>query len=187
MNNRRLKVINGTEEILDYQWQPDPQGILRIHASAVGTPRGALLFLGPSTAGKSTIKSLLALHSKPLADDCAFLVPNDGHWGVAGADNFRTIRPLGEDKAHELETIPLQGIFHIHKSPVAALEPVTAVESCFYLTAGFFELAIQLLSDFDDRRSVFSELADVARSVTAYRLYFDLDNKFVEFLEVFLS
>lgn len=52
------------------------RGLLPLHASAVGTPRGAVAFLGDSGAGKSSLVAFLAQRGHTvLADDICLLDP----------------------------------------------------------------------------------------------------------------
>lgn len=54
------------------------RGMLAIHASAIETEKGAVLFCGPSGCGKSTLLSALVERGYPmLADDIVGLVLND--------------------------------------------------------------------------------------------------------------
>lgn len=56
---------------------------LVLHASAVGTPYGALLIVGSSGAGKSTLSSLLCAMGYPLMADDAVQVQETGEGWVA--------------------------------------------------------------------------------------------------------
>ena len=52
------------------------RGMLPLHASAVATPRGAALFVGPVGAGKSTLAATLAAQGFALiADDLSVITP----------------------------------------------------------------------------------------------------------------
>lgn len=52
------------------------RGLLPLHASAIGTPRGAVAFLGHSGAGKSSLVAFLAQRGHPiLADDTCVVDP----------------------------------------------------------------------------------------------------------------
>ena len=52
------------------------RGLLPLHASAIGTPRGTVAFLGHSGAGKSSLAAFLARRGHPvLADDICLIDP----------------------------------------------------------------------------------------------------------------
>lgn len=66
------------------------RGVLACHASAVATPRGALLIAGDSASGKSTLAAALLLRGcRLLADDVAPVELNDEGWPV--------VRPTSPD------------------------------------------------------------------------------------------
>jgi len=66
------------------------RGITCIHASVVAVEAaqglGAIAFIGPAGAGKSTIAAAFALRGhRVVSDDIAVLVPEAGHWTVESA------------------------------------------------------------------------------------------------------
>jgi aryl sulfotransferase len=70
------------------------RGCLPIHASAVDTPEGAILFVGPSACGKSTMAAALVAHGYPLiSDDFAALQIREGSVWVLPSFPELELRP----------------------------------------------------------------------------------------------
>jgi energy-coupling factor transporter ATP-binding protein EcfA2 len=156
-------------------------GILKLHASAVSVNGGALIFLGPSGVGKSTICQLLAGFAQPLADDITHLVPQGrGRWTVVDASDRSGL--LSESEAMARKRIPLQATFRLYQASQPRLERVEPLESCRHLTAALFENRIWAQYETWEEKAVFSELAAIARSVPGYRFYFDQSPKTIEMI-----
>ena len=152
----------------------EPFGIMLIHASAVVVNGVALIFLGPSDTGKSTICRLLSEFAQPLADDMVYLIPHMiGEWAIACADVCAPRGPLSETEAAALEDIPLRAIFRLYQASEPRLEHISALETCRHLTAALFEFYGSQLWDIGIKKTAFSHLAPIARLVPGYALYFD--------------
>jgi hypothetical protein len=153
--------------------EPDPNGIVAIHASAVYDDHGALVFLGPTGAGKSTVCELLSAETRKLADDKVYLVPlEDGAWAVADASHRSYYGPLSEGEAALLETWPLQALFRLYQAPRIRLQPADALTTCRDLVNAFLELYWHRYLDVAAMRGAYRSLARVSRGVSAYRLHF---------------
>ncbi|MBN1891001.1 MAG: radical SAM protein [Thermoflexales bacterium] len=153
---------------------PDPLGILAIHASAVSVGRQAMIFLGPSQSGKSTICRLLSTHCQPLADDKVYLIPRaNGRWDVANADQRVFHGSLSVEQAMALEGIPLRAIFYLHKAAEPSVERLESVALGRYLTNALFELYWPQKYEFGTKRALFASASAVARIVPGYHLYFN--------------
>ena len=120
--------------------------LIILHASGISGERGALLFCGHSTFGKSTISSLLARRYRKFADDLAyvwceatvkgtFLEPKaldlERYVGCCFPDGTADGgRRQGDLPAHESEwAAPLTGLFWLKKSKGFRLSPMTPAES----------------------------------------------------------
>jgi hypothetical protein len=146
-----------------------------IHASAVYTAAGALIFLGPSETGKSTIRRLLSAQAEPLADDKVRLTWQNGVWRVTSADGGRHKRLISEEQTAEPPRhIPLRAVVRLHQASAPALQPIDMLLTCRYLTDAYFEVQIHRPLDVEARQWAFAWLAQVARSVPGYHLHFDL-------------
>lgn len=148
----------------DNQLVPNLPGILTLHASAVAVNGEAFIFLGPSETGKSTICRLLAAYTQPLADDLIYLAHCGGaEWKVANAE-FDT----------QVHNPPLRAIFRLYQAPAVRLEQLDDLQICRHLTDAFFEAHWQRQYDLETKKSAFTALAVVARSIPGFRLHFNL-------------
>ncbi len=162
---------------------PDPGGIWGLHASAVVAPGGALVFLGTSGAGKSTIRRLLRPSFRPLAEDAVYLIPaHDGSWSVADAGSPQPLQPLSEGEIAKLRGVPLQAVFALAKGDDVRLERLDALSACRQLMNGLFEMVRQNAFTPDVRRRSFADVAAIARRYPAYRLVFNLSGRVVDLM-----
>jgi hypothetical protein len=156
---------------------------LPIHASAVQAEGGALLFLGPSETGKSTVRQLLEAHLPALADDIVYLVPQaEGRWGVAPVDNRAFWEPLSASEVAALRIVPLQAVLRLYRAAEPRLERIPILETCRHLIGAFFEVYWPRCCDVPAKKMAFTNLARVAAATTGYHLYFERSDKTVRVL-----
>lgn len=155
-----------------------------VHASAAQVNGGALIFLGPSGTGKSTVCKLLSDYASQIAADVVYLLPGpDGRWGVADGGRRAYEGPLSVEEAAALRPIPLRAIFRLFQAPASHLKPLDGLETCRYLTDALFEVAWQREYDVATKRELFSHLAAICRAVPGYELYFDLSSATLDLLK----
>lgn len=161
----------------DPRCAPDPLGIISIHASAVTVGSQALIFLGPSETGKSTICQLLTTytHMQAVADDIIYFIPHAGDiWEVANGDGGRASRgPLTEEEASTLKGFPLFAIFRLYQAATPHIEQIDNLAGNLYLANAFFEVSRHRHSDVETKKRAFAELAAIARSIQCYDFFFD--------------
>lgn len=120
---------------------------LYLHASAVIVNGGAVLFLGHSTAGKSTIACLLSPIYPILADDTVLVREGDsGQWLVTdGKIRFNGIEPCHSTDMQppRLSDLPLHACVRIHKGPDLRREPLVAIELAQCLMDAVMEVDVQ--------------------------------------------
>ena len=176
---------------------------LFLHASAVVVDGGALLFLGHSTAGKSTIARLLGKVHPVLADDSVYVARGpDGNWrGVDGSFRFgRDELPGWQEevrrRAEGAGAVPLRGCFRIHKAAAARMEPRAPLELTRCLMDAAMEVDLQRKFGRPQegggaaagsisfvrqmRRQWFRWVADIARACPGGNLWFSRDSGGVE-------
>jgi len=150
--------------------QPDPNGVILLHAAAIETQDGAAIFLGPSGMGKSTLCSYLENYTTILADDKIYLIPRNGHWVVADATSERFFDPLRYSRVFGLRGTPLSAILRLHQATRPSIEPLRRQETCCYLTHSFFEIFWHRDWSVETKAAMFSALARIARVIPGYRL-----------------
>lgn len=160
------------------------RGIILVHASAVQVDGGAWIFLGPSGAGKSTIRRLLSALAQPVGDDAVYLIPQlGGGWAVTDASSYRMA--AGEPESAGLEKASLRGILRLYQAPSPRLERIHALDTCRHLAEAFFfffRLYEQEDWSIERRKSTFTSLAEIARSIPGYHLYFSRSPRTAELL-----
>ena len=175
---------------------------LFLHASSVVVEGGALLFLGHSTAGKSTIAQMLGAAYPVLADDSVFVSRRpDGRWGVVDggirfgegdfADWQKRIR-----RQIDQNSVPLRGCLRIHKASEVRMGPMDPVELARYLMDAAMEIDVQRkygrcsgLSEMEPvvweevlqmRRRWFGLAAEIARTCPGQHFWFSKSSQLPE-------
>ena len=168
---------------------------LFLHASAVATESGALLFLGHSTSGKSTIVRLLRSRFPTLADDSVYATLTEaGHWQVVDG-GFRFdgggVAEWQESVRRRTaagEGVRLAGCLRIRKSPAVRIAPLGELELAGHLMNAVMEIDLQRKlgrtgnaggSEWgqvrDCRRRWFGQVAEIARACPGWELWFSRD------------
>jgi hypothetical protein len=182
---------------------------LFLHASAVVVGGGALLFLGHSTAGKSTLARLLGKNHPVLADDSVFAARDtQGGWRVVdgsfrfGRDVVSGWQEAVRRRAVEGPSIPLRGCFRIHKAASARVEPFAPLNLARCLMDAAMEVDMQrkfgrpregggeaactFSSVRQMRRQWFRWVAEIARACPGGNLWFSRDSKEADLLAMFI-
>ncbi len=169
------------------------QGFL-LHASAVATPQGALIFTGRSGAGKSTICSLLSSTFEIIADDCVFLRPGaTGQWLVADSRHFVEGLKRMEQRRTNLPPIEapatvVHSLMSLQQDHVNTITQISAVASCDMICNGI----IEVISQGGTYNSIlmfrlFRRAAQAARELSANSLHFRKDLKILHALKAYLG
>lgn len=165
--------------------QPTYKSVL-IHASAVEYKGRALVFLGPSGTGKSTISQLLARtveNINILADDkvCFDALANGG-WMVSNALPRLLQNTPGAKSDTASRYVPLGAIFRLYQAPSPRLEPLSMLDTCLYLIKAFAEI-VRKQPDIPEKNMLcFVSLADIARVTPGYELYCDRSSNTADIL-----
>lgn len=171
----------------------DPLDVVALHASAVHNEDWALIFLGPSGTGKTTMYNLLSYyHSymQPLSIDAVYLVPqaNEG-WYVACGDIsvHEEIKLVSLEEVAALPGAPLRAVIRLYQASEPRLESIDALQTCRYLTDAFFEIPWQRDESLSVKWRAFTNLARIARLSPGYVFNFDLSTRTSEVLNARLA
>lgn len=150
-----------------------PQTGVFLHASAVNVSGKAILFLGHSGSGKSTISQLLADRFPRIADDKVHVFKTRrGGWLVrdaCGSYHARTKTGYLLDR----EKFPLLGMMRIFKSRNSRMVLISPRQACRYLMDAMFELDIHRNNEeIGARKRWFREAAQISRNSSSWRLTF---------------
>ena len=155
----------------------DPLDIVAVHASAMRNEGGAVIFLGPSGTGKSTMYRLLSPYMEPLSTDAVYLVPqSDEGWCVAWGDGrvHGEVKLSSVEEAAALPNARLRAVVRLHQALEPRLEALSALLTCRHLTDAFFEVTWQRDEPLAVKRRAFANLARIARRLPGYAFHFDL-------------
>jgi hypothetical protein len=158
------------------------RGIL-IHASAAVLDGKALIFLGPSETGKSTICRRLGAYAQPFADDkvCLFRGAG-GRWTITNRDDTWAGGKLFDLVDEGEPGVLLRAVLRLYRGRRAYLEPVGALQLCRLLTDALFEINWPDRGDVAARWHAFAGLAAVARSTPGYVYYFNRSVRAIDVL-----
>lgn len=152
-----------------------------LHASAVNVSGKALIFLGHSTAGKSTISRLLAERYPIIADDKVFVFQvKKGGWMICdGSDNFPLVKGKENPLANQ-EKFPLLNVLRIFKAELKDITPASPILTCKYLVDAIFEVDRQRKQkDLGVIKKWFGVAAKISRQINGYRLTFPKDKSII--------
>ncbi len=148
-----------------------------IHASAVEYRGKALVFLGPSETGKSTISQLLAGtldDARVLADDVVDLEwQADSGWIVSDAMPCFLRERSGVQSVSVPPHAPLRAVFRLYQALLPQLRPLCNLETGLYLMKAFAEISRRQPDSIAENRAHFVSLAAVARLAPGYEFYCD--------------
>ena len=157
-----------------------------VHASAIEYRGKALVFLGPSGTGKSTISELLARTldgARVLADDRIDLHwQTDNRWMVTDATRFLSDAP-GAQTAPDSAHVQLGAIFRLYQAMSPRLEPVSMLDTCFHLVKAFAEAGSGQAESIEEKKACLASLAAMARITPGYAFYCDRSDQTTHVLQ----
>jgi len=179
---------------------------LFLHASSVVIDGRALLFLGHSTAGKSTIARLLSQQVLVLADDSVFAYRGSDHlWRVLdggfrfGESDLSDWQNSIRRRTEAGEGVPLAGCLRLHKAEALRIEPLPPLETARCLMDAVMEIDLQrksgrlrreeehradaLQRERNLRHFWFRQVSDMARTIPGWNLWFSPNPDVSDLLE----
>lgn len=155
-----------------------------LHASSVEVGGKALVFLGHSSSGKSTIGRLLSAKYTLIADDKVSVYRGkSGAWLIKkGMDAFLQSEEALR-AAQGWKSYPLSAVLRIYKSRTLDMKPLSPRETCRYLLDAVFEIDVQRKCEaLEARKTWFSTAAALAKENKGLRLTFRKDKSIVSFV-----
>jgi len=147
------------------------------HSSGVKFKQKGLLFMGHSTAGKSTIVKMLKGKAQILCDDRMIIRKWPAGMMIHGSWSHGEVSDVSAVKA------PLAAIFYLKKARENKIFPVEKKqEKVKYLLA----FMIKPFVEFGYWNRMFDLVEDIVFHVPIYWLYFDKSGKIVDLLKDFL-
>lgn len=155
-----------------------------LHASSVNIEGKAVLFLGHSTSGKSTISEILSERYPLIADDKIWVeIGNEGIWMAQGISETNKFGK-GYSYSKKLEQHPLWGIIRIFKANETKIEQITQRVCCKYLMDAVFEIDFQRrVTELDRKKNWFRLVADISRKTIGWHLTFQKDRSIIDVIE----
>jgi len=163
-----------------------PKG-LYLHASSVHINGQALLFLGHSTAGKSTISQLLSKRYTIIADDTVWLSKRNYEWVVHDESIRFQFQENNSKPADSFKAFPLLALIRIYKSDTMDIQPISPKAACSHLIDAVFEVDSQRKQmDITVKKKWFSMLADISNRIQGWHLTFKKDISIINLInEIF--
>lgn len=167
--------------------KPFPRGAgeeLLLHASSVEVAGKALVFLGHSSSGKSTIGRLLSARYPLIADDkVSVRKGKGGAWLIKkGSDGFLQSKEALRS-AQRWKSYPLLAVVRIYKSQTLGMKPLSPKAICRHLLDAVFEIDIQRKRAApEDRKEWFFQVAALAKETKGFSLTFKKDKSIVTFV-----
>ncbi|MCI0474720.1 MAG: hypothetical protein L0Y55_00580 [Anaerolineales bacterium] len=161
-----------TDQIFLAQLLPSRQGAI-LHSSGVILDGRGFLFVGHSSAGKSTMVKMLREHAEILCDD-RIIVRQDGErFRIYGTWSHGEISQVSANHA------PLAAMFFLEKAGenrIERLEPN-------YVTKQLWRYTIKALMTKGWAEQTWTILETIGKTVPCYRLFFDKSGQVVNLLK----
>jgi energy-coupling factor transporter ATP-binding protein EcfA2 len=149
---------------------------LFLHASSVLVSGKALLFLGHSTSGKSTISRILSEQYPVLADDVVLMIKNQSNqWKVCNGHGMLQGNEEAVQSTNITKVYSLLAVLRLYKSTTnfSIIQPISTIQTCCHLLDAVFEVSTQKAQeDLKIRKKWFSDTAAIAKNHTGWHLHF---------------
>lgn len=158
-----------------------------MHASSVVVSGKAILFLGHSNAGKSTISQLLSVRYPILADDKVLVFKRNGIWMVKGVVGKFCIWNENGDFVDPNE-YPLSEIIRIFQADSVRLSRISSKIACKHLADSIFENDFQ--RNENDQLKVkkwFKMAAELSKEINGWNLTFSKNKTIINTISMRLE
>lgn len=158
---------------------------LYLHASSVNINGKALLFLGHSSSGKSTISRLLSKRYPIIADDkiCIFQKKNE-EWFVCDGSNQTYSEDENTRQNYSVKAFPLLALIRIYKSDIMDIQPISPRTTCSHIIDAVFEVDMQRnQEDLMIRKEWFKLVGDISKKIEGWHLTFKKDVSIIKSID----
>ncbi len=159
---------------------------LFIHAAAIQGNHGAILLMGHSSSGKTTLSSLLSAHFPVITDDLVFAHRRQQDvWRIMDGSRLKSIAyengcVYGEISPEAEKAYPLCAIIRIFGAQHTTLQPLPPIKTCEYLMDAVFEIDLQRATNSLMLANRWFHLtALMARQCPGWQLCFTLDEQLI--------
>jgi energy-coupling factor transporter ATP-binding protein EcfA2 len=161
---------------------PTNQRGVYLHASAVNVSEKALLFLGHSTSGKSTISRLLSERYPIIADDkVRVFQKKNNDWLVCDGGNGYLLKKENTHSVSDQKKYPLLAILRIFKSRTMKINSLSHRETCRHLVDAVFEVDNQRKEkNLEIIKQWFLSLAEISKKIEGWHLTFKKDKSIID-------
>lgn len=155
-----------------------------LHASSNNISGTALVFLGHSSAGKSTISRLLSKRYPVIADDNVYVYKDkDGKWLICNGADVSPFKEGAELSQGSPNKYLLSAVLRIFKSDSLRISSLSSKETCRYLMDAVFEIDMQKRQkNLETIKKWFTLTAELSREIQGSRLAFKKDKNTIDFI-----
>ncbi len=155
-----------------------------LHASSVNINGKALVFLGHSTSGKSTIAEILSSEFPKISDDKVLLLKNGANWFLQNGDKYCERVFAGNPNLKKEGIFQILSFMRIYKSDKNEIKKIENPLLCRYLTDAVFEVDQQRrVMDIKLRKEWFSAIADISRKFEGRHFFFKKELNVISILK----
>ena len=155
-----------------------------LHASSVNINGKALVFLGHSSSGKSTIAQLLSEVFPVISDDKIYIYKKREKWELKSGDEINKFSEFQGKLRISTDTLPILSFMRIFKAHENKIEEIESLVLCRYLTDAVFEVDNQRrVPDIKRRKEWFKVVADIARKFEGRHFFFKKESNIIQILK----
>lgn len=165
-----------------------PNNGFLLHSSAVKVANQALLFLGHSSSGKSTISQLLSKKYPIISDDKVWIFQkSNGEWFACEGEKINLLESSQDSTINCFPEYTILTFLRIFKSNETSIKPLSTLETCKYLIDAVFEIDSQRKQeDFVLAKKWFSSVAEISKKYVGWHLTFRKDVSIINLInEIF--
>jgi len=155
-----------------------------LHASSVEISGKALIFLGHSTAGKSTIAGILSKKYPIISDDKIFVSKKKNIWMIKNGDDVSFSSGEKNFSFSTNVSFPILSFVRIFKSNSNKISEIGQSLLCKYIIDAVFEVNNQRnIEDINVRKKWFSLSAELSRENSGWNFDFIKNDKILTIIE----